>query len=303
VLTVAVLGMPNSGKSTLVNHFVGTRVSAVTHVAHTTRRAANGVVNVDDTQIVFTDTPGVISYEEGRRLNMDKMQVRAPGRVCASVDLLAVMVDVSRRSTREHVDGNILNILNEYSSLPSVLIMNKVDLVRQKVNLLNYASMLTIDREKDEWGYKSFGGWSKFEEVFMVSAHTGDGLSDLLDFFLRRAYASDWLYSANIHTDTSIEEQIAEVFREKLLLLFKHEIPWKMKQETQLIDIQEDGTVRIHQKLTWPKKSQRRYVLTKIDELTSQAMEELSNLFECPIKLTVDISYKKGARKDLLHFY
>ena len=230
VLTVAVLGMPNSGKSTLVNHFVGTRVSAVTHVAHTTRRAANGVVNVDDTQIVFTDTPGVISYEEGRRLNMDKMQVRAPGRVCASVDLLAVMVDVSRRSTREHVDGNILNILNEYSSLPSVLIMNKVDLVRQKVNLLNYASMLTIDREKDEWGYKSFGGWSKFEEVFMVSAHTGDGLSDLLDFFLRRAYTSDWLYSANIHTDTSIEEQIAEVFREKLLLLFKHEIPWKMKQ-------------------------------------------------------------------------
>lgn len=302
VLTIAIIGSPNAGKSTLVNSMVGARVSAVSHVAHTTRTFSNGILNSDNTQLVFTDTPGVVSHHEGRRLKMDKNHIRAPKRVAGSADMLAVVTDVSFRKTKDYIDESILSIMNNHCNIPAILIMNKVDMLKRKEDLLFLTTMLMQDRKKDEWGYQPFGGSSRFKECFYISAKTGDGVDPLVKYFLSQAKHSNWQYSSDIYCDASVEAQIAEVFREKVLLLFSQEIPWQVKQETILFH-EDNGVVRIHQKLTWPKKSQRRYVMTKYDELVELSKEELEYLFQCPIHITLDISQKdKMTKDDLMYF-
>ena len=80
-LSISVVGLPNVGKSTLINRIVGEKVSVVTARSHTTRRAVRGIRNIGNTQLIFTDTPGAVSYQEGRRLRMHKDHIRTPLRV------------------------------------------------------------------------------------------------------------------------------------------------------------------------------------------------------------------------------
>jgi len=108
--------------------------------------------------------------------------------------------------------------------------MNKTDLIRRKEDLLTLTTLLTQDREKDEWGYKPYGGTSKFRECFFTSAKTGDGIDQLLEYLLSAAQSNHWEYTDNVFTDMSTEKQISEIFREKLLVLFGQEIPWQVKQ-------------------------------------------------------------------------
>lgn len=301
-LTVAVIGAPNAGKSTLINNIVGAKVSAVSHVAHTTRTFANGILTLGNTQFIFTDTPGVVSHHVGRRLKMDNQHIRTPKRVASSADILAVVTDISFRRTKDYIDETVLNILNEYSDIPAILIMNKVDMIKRKEDLLFLATLLTKDRQKDEWGYLDYGGSSKFREVFMTSAKDGEGVKELLNYFMIKAVPGPWYYSQDIYSDSSVEKQISEVFRETLLSLFGQEIPWQVKQETVLFHHSESA-VRIHHKLTWPKKSQQRYVSTKLEELGKQCTDELEYIFQCPVLLTVDVSQKnKMSKDDLIMF-
>ena len=229
LLNVAIIGAPNAGKSTLVNNIVGNRVSAVTHIAHTTRTFVNGILNIDDTQLVFIDTPGVVSYHEGRRLKMDSNHIRTPNRVAGSADILAVITDVSNRKTKNYIDENILHIMSEHD-IPAILIMNKIDNLKRKEDLLLLTTLLNDDRKRDEWGYQLFGGSKCFKESFFTCAKSGEGVEDLLGYFLSQAKHSRWEYSNDIYCDSSVEAQIAEVFREKLLLIFGQEIPWQVKQ-------------------------------------------------------------------------
>ena len=302
VLNIAVLGSPNAGKSTLINHIVGQRVFAVSPVAHTTRQFSNGILNIANTQLIFTDTPGVISHREGHRLKMEKSHIRAPRRVAGSADILAVVTDSAFRKTKNYIDENILKIIDEHHEIPAILIMNKIDMLRRKEDLLFLTKILTQDRIIDEWGYKLYGGSSKFRECFFTSALTGDGVSELIDYFVIQAKQRQWEYPDNMVCDSSIEKQISEVFREKLLVLFSQEIPWQVKQDTLLFDYSDNG-LRLHQKLTWPKKSQRRYVLTKLEMFNEECLKVLENLFDCPIKLTIEISQKDRMTKDDLIQY
>ena len=87
-LNIAVIGQPNVGKSSLVNRVVGERVSVVLSRSHTTRRSTKGILNVGNTQLVFTDTPGTVSYEEARRLSMHKDHIRAPLRISGKIRMI-----------------------------------------------------------------------------------------------------------------------------------------------------------------------------------------------------------------------
>ena len=230
LLKVGIIGLPNSGKSSLVNCIVQKKVCAVSHIPHTTRISSNGVINFGNTQLVFTDTPGVVSFAEGNRLNLSKAHVRTPRRLEGSIDILTVLADVSRKKTRSYIDSTILEIMNSLKGVPIILVMNKVDLVRRKEELLSITTLLTENRQKDEWGYKPYGGSSLFKECFFTTATTGEGVDPYLDYLVSQAKPNNWEYSDNVHTDVSMEFQISEVFREKLLVLFGQEIPWQVQQ-------------------------------------------------------------------------
>ena len=156
--------------------------------------------------------------------------MRTPANCLEEVDLIAVLTDSSNKYQRIRIHHEIIHLLQAHPALQVILILNKIDKIRHKVKLLNYSAMLTNDRQKDKWGYLPHGGFSKFDHVFMVSALTGDGLDQLRQYMVTKATPGDWAYSTGVATDLDVEEQIAEVFRGKLLSLYKHEIPWQTKQ-------------------------------------------------------------------------
>ena len=230
LLKIGVIGLPNSGKSSLVNCIVQRKVSAVSHIPHTTRISSDGIINFGKTQLVFTDTPGVVSFQEGTRLNLSKAHVRTPRRLEGSIDILTVLVDAAHKKFKNYIDSNILDIMKGLGNVPAILVMNKVDLIRRKEELLSLTTLLTEDRQKDEWGYKPFGGSSNFKECFFTSAKTGDGVDPLLNYLISQAKPMIWEYPDDVCTDLSLEFQISEIFREKLLILFGQEIPWQVQQ-------------------------------------------------------------------------
>lgn len=169
LLKVAIIGEANSGKSTLTNCLIGDKICAVTAVPHTTRRQTTGVFTLGDTQIVLLDTPGIVNIPTARRLKMNREHMRAPSNALHDADLIAVLIDAADRKRSMVIPETVLTNLENHTDLPSVLILNKIDIVKTKTKLLDIATVLMQDREKDEWGYKPEGGWSKFEHAFMIS--------------------------------------------------------------------------------------------------------------------------------------
>ena len=230
LLRVAIIGEANSGKSTLTNCLIGEKICAVTAVPHTTRRQTVGVFTVGDSQIVLLDTPGIVNLPEARRLKMTREHMRAPIDAMHDADVIAVLVDATDRRRNQVIHETILTSLENHVDLPSILILNKIDNVKTKSVLLDIVCILMQDREKDDWGYKTIGGWSKFEHVFMISARTGDGIEEIKQYFAAKSKPSEWLFPADTSTDQNFEQIMQEIFREKLLQLYEHEIPWQIRQ-------------------------------------------------------------------------
>lgn len=292
LLKVAVIGEPNSGKSTLTNVLVGEKICAVTDVPHTTRQQTVGVFCEGNSQIILLDTPGIVKVDEGRRLRMSRQHMTAPENALLEADLIAVLHDAALKKRRNRIHEEILHALQHHKDVASILLLNKVDILKHKTELLKLAAILTEDREKDQWGYKEIGGWSRFDNIFMISARNGDGIQDIKKYFAAKAKPSGWIYSADVHTDQSLDARIKDVFREIFLKLYDHEIPWQINQVTVLCELKNNGQQRIHQKLYCRKKSQRRCVLEKIDILSGTAVSELENLFGCPVDLSVDVAVR-----------
>ncbi|XP_065066837.1 GTPase Era, mitochondrial-like [Rhopilema esculentum] len=298
ILSVGMVGEPNAGKSTLINAFVGEKVSITSDVQNTTRESIYVPFVNGDTQLVFIDTPGIVPFQEARRLKLGRMQITAPRKVIEECDVLAVVVDLESKRKRERIHESILDLLFEHPEFPCVLILNKVDLIKRKSSLLRYAEILTNDRKRDVWGYEPVGGYSRFQNVFMVSGSTGDGVEDVTNYFLASAKPGNWAYEGETKVDLPIDKQIAELFRETLLDMFKHEIPWQVKQTTLLFEELKDFC-RIHHKLVWPKKSQARFVRTKYDEISRITEMKLTDLLKRKIFLTIEISSSVSLARNL----
>ena len=231
LLRVAIIGEANSGKSTLTNCLIGQKICAVTQIPHTTRKQTLGVFMVGDSQIVLLDTPGIVTLSEARRLKMTRQHVLAPKEAIEDADLIAVISDASDKCRSMVIHESILKALKSHADIPCILILNKVDSIKHKTILLNIANALLQDREKDKWGnYLGTGGCSKFEQVFMISAASGDGVDDLKQYLAVKSKPGEWLFPPDTCTDQPFEEQMQEIFREKLLQLYEHEIPWQIKQ-------------------------------------------------------------------------
>ncbi|XP_008330581.2 GTPase Era, mitochondrial [Cynoglossus semilaevis] len=143
VLKVAILGAPNAGKSTLSNQLLGRKVFAVSKKVHTTQSRALAVITEDDTQIILLDTPGIISASKVKRHNLEKSLLVDPWDTIKEANLVVVVVDASDKWTSNRLDFEMLKCLAQHKHIPAVLVLNKVDLVKNKERLLNVTSELT----------------------------------------------------------------------------------------------------------------------------------------------------------------
>ncbi|XP_005056947.1 PREDICTED: GTPase Era, mitochondrial, partial [Ficedula albicollis] len=143
VLRVAIIGAPNAGKSTLSNQLLGRKVFPVSRKVHTTRCKARGVVTHQDTQLIILDTPGLTSPLKAKRHNLDEAMLTDPWDSMKHADLVLVLVDVSDHWTRNSLSKEVLKCLSQFPHIPSVLVLNKVDLLKKKFLLLEIATDLT----------------------------------------------------------------------------------------------------------------------------------------------------------------
>jgi GTP-binding protein Era len=256
--TVAVVGAPNAGKSTLVNALVGQKVAIVTAKAQTTRTRLMGIALLGQAQILLTDTPGI--FEPKRRL--DRAMVAAAWGSAQDADLIALVVDASsglKRGVAELVDR-----LKDRPE-PKILILNKVDLVRKEALL----ALIT-----------QFGGRADFEEIYMISAATGDGVAELKAALAGRMPEGPWHFPEDQVSDATDRMMAAEVTREQLYLQLHAELPYASAIETEKYEERKDGSVAIHQQILVGRDSQKAIVLgkggTRIRAIGEAARKELS---------------------------
>lgn len=272
---VALVGAPNAGKSTLLNHLVGGKVSIVSHKVQTTRALIRGIVAVDATQIVFVDTPGI--FKPKRRL--DRAMVSTAWEGAEDADLAALLVDA-----RKGLDEDVEKILKGLSKRkrPKVLILNKIDLIPRD-QLLELSQKLNAQLE--------------FDATFMVSATRGDGCQDLLEFFADKLPQSPWLYPEDQMSDLPMRQLAAEITREKLYERLHQELPYASTVETERWEDMKSGDVRIEQTIYVARTAHKKIVLGKggdtIKAISMAARKELSEIVERKVHLFLFVKVRE----------
>jgi len=300
---VAILGAPNVGKSTLLNRLVGTKVSIVSPKVQTTRTRVLGICIEGSSQVIFIDTPGI--FQPRRRL--DRAMVAAAWSGAIDADEVLLLVDSSRGIDKD--TRNIIENLQKRQEAGSggartgkqkeagsgeavtgtreeprraVLAMNKVDLVKKP-------DLLALAAELDQTGV--------FTEIFMISAETGDGVSDLMDFLAGLVPAGPWLFPEDQISDMPGRLTAAEITREQLYLQLRQELPYAAAVETESWKDQDDGSVRIEQVVYVERDSQKAIVLGKkgsrIKKLGEEARKELEDIFERRVHLFLFVKVRE----------
>ncbi|MGI6852880.1 GTPase Era [Mesorhizobium sp. 1B3] len=273
---VALIGAPNAGKSTLVNQLVGTKVSIVTHKVQTTRAIVRGIATHDRTQIVFVDTPGI--FRPRRRL--DKAMVMTAWGGAKDADLVLVLIDAERG-----IRGDAETILDNLAGMaqPKILVLNKVDRVKPETLL-----KLTADANAR----------AGFERTFMISALTGSGCADLLDFLATRLPEGPWYYPEDQISDLPMRQLAAEITREKLYLRLHQELPYSSHVETEKWEEKKDGSVRIEQVIYVERDSQKKILLghkgETIRAIGEAARKEIAEILEQKVHLFLFVKVREN---------
>ncbi|MDP7234149.1 MAG: GTPase Era [Alphaproteobacteria bacterium] len=283
---VAVLGAPNVGKSTLVNRFVGTKVSIVTPKVQTTRNRVIGIALAGDAQIVFIDTPGVFAPKK----RLERAMVSAAWSGARDADIVLMLID-AKRGLDKH-SRLIVEHLCEGGS-QALLGINKIDTVERK-------SLLALAAEFD--AEKLADGSDMFSAVFMISALTGDGVDDLQDALGARMLAGPWHYPADQAADIPMRLLAAEVTREKVFLQLQQELPYAIAVETEAWRERDDGSVRVDQVLYVRRDSQKSIVLGKdgrrVKAIGSEARHELQEMLGRSVHLFIHVKVRDGWQDD-----
>ncbi|RZI46295.1 GTPase Era [Candidatus Finniella inopinata] len=263
---IAVLGQPNAGKSTLVNAFVGSKVSIVSPKVQTTRRRILGLTIHEQTQLIFVDTPGIFTPKR----SLEKSMVKTALEARQGADKVLLIVDARQKSFE--ASFAVLKQLGEHQSI--VLVLNKIDL---------------IDRQRLLAIIQKFQAFPQISDTFMISALTGEGVSDLLQWLAVRMPQSPWLYPEDQMTDLPLRLWAAEITREQLVLQLEHELPYETYVETETWENFENGSVKIQQAVVVARLAQKGIILgrqgQRIKAISQRARIEMEKHLGHPVHL------------------
>ena len=257
----ALIGRPNAGKSTLLNRLVGEKIAAVSNKPQTTRHKIQGIVTRENGQIVFVDTPGV--HKPGFQLN--RRMMAAVHDALLSVDVVVLMRDAS--VSTGNGDKFVLDLVKE-SEKPSVLVLNKIDKIKDKSLLLPL-----IDLYRKEY---------EFAAILPVSGLKGNAVDDLLDQIASQLPEGDPIFAEDELTDQPMRVLIAEMVREKILETTGEEIPYVTAVVTEVYDETDPGLLRIFCAIYVERASQKKIIIGKqgsrLKDVGTKARLEFENL-------------------------
>ncbi|MEJ5976111.1 GTPase Era [Novosphingobium sp. PS1R-30] len=278
---VAVIGAPNAGKSTLVNALVGQKVAIVSAKAQTTRARLMGIALQDRVQIILADTPGIFAPK--RRL--DRAMVAAAWEGAQEADAILLVVD-ARKKRRDDLEPILESLKGRRER--KILVLNKVDSC-VKEPLLVMAEELAGPGED---------GTVAFDEVFFVSALTGDGVAELKTRLAELMPESPWHYPEDQVSDASERLLAAEITREQIYRKLHDELPYDSAIRPESYTHRKDGSIEIHQQIVVARDSQKAIVLGKngamIKAIGETARKELSELLETKVHLFLHVKVEEG---------
>ncbi len=277
---VALVGAPNAGKSTLLNRMAGAKLSIVSPKAQTTRFRTLGIVMRDAAQIVFVDLPGI--FKPRRRL--DQAMVNAAWSGSQDADLNLLLVD-SRIGLTDEI-REIIARLKE-GKRPVWLVLNKTDLI-QRDQLLPLTKVIT--------------DLLPVEEVYMVSARSGDGVEGLLDGLARAMPVGPYHYPEDDLTDLPDRLLAAEIVREQVFLQTHEEIPYHATVETESFKTRKDGSIRIDVTIYVSRAGHKAILIgergQRIREIGMRARKQLEGLLDAPCHLFLNVKERAAWDKE-----
>ncbi len=273
---VAIVGAPNAGKSTLLNRLTGAKLSIVSPKAQTTRFRVLGILMRGATQILLVDTPGI--FRPRRRL--DRAMVAAAWTGAQAADLSVLLVDAAT-GVDAAVEGIVARL--KESGRRCWLILNKIDAVAPAALLPLTAKLSAL---------------MDFEQVFMVSAATGDGLDALLDALAGALPEGPYLYPEDELTDLPDRLLAAEIVREQIFLQTHEEVPYGATVETESFKERKDGSVRIEATIYVARAGHKAILIgaggARIREIGAKARAHLAQLLERPVHLFLNVKERAG---------
>lgn len=217
-----IIGMPNVGKSTLLNSIAGQKIAIISEKPQTTRNKILAVHTTDTEQIIFTDTPGI--HRPHNKLG--RFMVNVADESMHDTDVILFVADATHKI--QDIEREIVQSMTK-TKLPCILVLNKIDLVKKEdllPKIADYSSM------KD------------FDEIVPISAKSGDGVKLLLDAVANYLPEGPMLYDEDTITDQPERQIAAEIIREKMLWLLEQEVPHgiaieitKMKEKEKITDV------------------------------------------------------------------
>ena len=278
---VSLVGLPNAGKSTLLNRLVGTKLAIVSDKPQTTRTRLVGVRNYPEGQVVYVDTPGI--HKPVHRMNV--RMVDAAMDAMRDVDVAGVVLDATQRPAGGQ---QVLFDLVRPLTIPVVLVLNKVDQIA-KPKLLPI-----IDRVRQE---------REFTEIVPVSALTGDGVERLEQVFLAHLPEGEPLYPADYLTDQPERFFVAEIVREQVLQHTHAELPFSTAVIVDKWEEPEEGTLlRLYCTILVERDSQKPIIIGRRGEMIkaigTAARLELERFFDRKVFLDLHVKVKTEWRED-----
>jgi len=277
---IAIVGRPNVGKSTLMNHLIGQKVSITSKKAQTTRNRVTGIYTDDTVQFVFVDTPGFQTYHRNalnERLNKNVTEA------VRDVDVIAFVVEAMRFSDADRI---VLQQLPK--NTPVILVVNQIDKAKDAAAL--DAFIAQVRQEFDFAGYE------------VVSAKHGLRIANLLAKLKSYLPESVPMYPEDMITDKSSRFLAAEIVREKLFRYLGEELPYAMNVEVEKFD-EGDGIHHIYIAVLVDKENQKPIVIgkggEKLKKISTEARLDMEKLFDCKIFLKVWVKVKSGWADDV----
>lgn len=276
---VGIIGRPNVGKSTLLNQLLKAKISIVTPKPQTTRVPILGVLQGEDYQIAFMDTPGML---EKTKYELHKQMVKSIEIIIKDSDLVLFMVPPF---DPEEIEEIIIDKLKKFSK-SSILLINKVDLVKKE----NILPIIDIYSKK-----------YNFLEIIPISASEGDGLDKIVPAIIKNLPYGEPLYPDDILSDKTERFFVAEIIREKIFLFYGEELPYASCVEIEEFN-EKENIIYIRAIIYVEKESQRRMIIgqkgSKIKKLGIAARKDIEGFLGKKVYLDLWVKVKEGWRED-----
>lgn len=276
---IAIVGRPNVGKSTLLNHLIGEKISIVSRKAQTTRHRITGILTEADAQFVFVDTPG---FQTKFSNALNRAMNRGVTQTLNDVDLVLFVIEAGRYDAK---DKAVVRLLPK--DRPVILVINKTDLMKNKEALLPFLAEVSADFD--------------YTAVVPVSAAKGRQTQDLLKEARKHLPNEGLMFPEDDLTDKSERFLAAEYIREKVFRLLGDELPYATAVEIEKFEV-EGNLRRIYAAIVVDRDSHKAIVIGKggeaLKRIASEARQDMERLFDGKVYLEVWVKVKSGWNDD-----